>query len=51
MKVSISKSKEIKEEYNYYKTNFNNKFNKNLNAINKILYSIREESIELIRDY
>ena len=51
MKVAIFESKEIKEEYNHYKTSLNNKFNKNLNAINKILYFIREESIELIKDY
>ena len=51
MKIAISKSEEIQEEYNRYETNLNDKFNKNLNAINKILYSIREESIKLIRNY
>ena len=48
MKIAIFKSKELKEEYNRYKTSLNNKFNKNLNAINKILYSTREENIKLI---
>ena len=51
MKIAIFKSKKIKEEYNRYKTSLNNKFNKNLNAINKILYFTRKESTKLIRDY
>ena len=54
MKVTISKSNQnqnYKKEFNRYKTGLNNKFNKYINAINKILYSTRLETTNLIKDY